>query len=141
MNKSRSVRDLVRNVLHKGQSVAELLNAMIVPDTTKEVKIMAWKKYDECFDAFLTKRVNAICDVYHYYSSIIKLPVQDLNDLHKIPLLNPSKAARCEDFVNLLNAGILECHLFFKPDVIKKTKSISNRRKLKRELKTESEEK
>lgn len=86
---SRSDGDLVRNVLQKGQSVADLLNAKVVPANTKEVKILAWK-YNEAFDAFLIKRVNSICDVYHFYSSLLKLQVQDLKELVKLPLINSS---------------------------------------------------
>ncbi|KAK1429943.1 hypothetical protein QVD17_12302 [Tagetes erecta] len=80
-HKSATAGDVVRSLLSKGQSVAELLDSMIVPEKSKKVKIIAWK-YDEVFDAFLIKRVNGLCDVYHYYSSIFKLEVQDLNDMH-----------------------------------------------------------
>ncbi|KAK1411715.1 hypothetical protein QVD17_38275 [Tagetes erecta] len=82
-HKSATVGDIVRPLLSKGQSVADLLDSMIVPEKSKDVKIIAWK-YDEIFDVFLIKRVNGLCDVYHYYSSIFKLPVQDLKELHKI---------------------------------------------------------
>ncbi|KAK1424430.1 hypothetical protein QVD17_19759 [Tagetes erecta] len=44
--------DIVRSLLSKGQSVADLLDSMIVPEKSKDVKIIAWK-YDEVFDAFL----------------------------------------------------------------------------------------
>jgi len=54
---AKTVGDLGRNMLLKGQSVAELLDAVIVPVNTKEIKIIAWK-YDEVFDVFLIKRVN-----------------------------------------------------------------------------------
>lgn len=74
---------------------------------------MAWK-YDEAFDVFFINRVNAICDVYHYYSSIINLPVQDLKELNKLPLLNSFKAERGESFVNLLNVGISRMLAFLK---------------------------
>ena len=77
---SRSVGDLVRSVLQRGQSVADLIDAMVAPASTKDVKILAWK-YDVDFDAFLVKRVNAVCDVYHFFSSILQLPVQDLKEL------------------------------------------------------------
>lgn len=84
--------------------MADLLNVIILPDTTKDVKIIAWK-YGEIFDAFLVKGVNDICDVYHYYSSMLKLPVQDLKELNKLPLINPTNAARGEGLVNLLRVG------------------------------------
>ncbi|KAK1415095.1 hypothetical protein QVD17_30866 [Tagetes erecta] len=105
MHTSQTVGDLVRNVLHKGQSIAELVDSMIVPANTKEVKIVGWK-YDEVFDVFLIKRVNALCDVYHFYTSILQLLVQDLQELVKLPLRNPSRSERAEGLVNLLNIGV-----------------------------------
>ncbi|KAK1414797.1 hypothetical protein QVD17_30556 [Tagetes erecta] len=78
---------------------------MIVPEKSKKVKIIAWK-YDEVFDAFLIKRVNGLCDVYHYYSSIFKLEVQDLKELHKLRLINHTHAERGDKCAMLLDAGI-----------------------------------
>ncbi|KAK1431981.1 hypothetical protein QVD17_08822 [Tagetes erecta] len=104
-HKSATSGDIVRSLLSKGQSVAELLDSMIVPEKSKDVKIIAWK-YDEIFDAFLIKRVNGLCDVYHYYSSIFKLPVQDLKELHKLRLINHTRAERGDKCVMLLDAGI-----------------------------------
>jgi len=101
----RTVGDVVRNLLQKGQSVAELLDAMVVPANTKAVKIVAWK-YDAVFDAFLIKRVNALCDVYHFYTSILQLPVQDLKELAKLPLRNPTNSERGKGLVTLLEAGV-----------------------------------
>jgi len=97
-NTVSTIGDVERNLLQKGQSVAELIDAMVVPANTKEVKIVAWK-YDAVFDAFLVKRVNALCDVYHFYTSILQLPVQDLKELVKLPLLNPSQSERGEGLV------------------------------------------
>ncbi|KAK1411654.1 hypothetical protein QVD17_38211 [Tagetes erecta] len=104
-HKSATAGDIVRSLLSKGQSVAELLDSMIVPEKSKKVKIIAWK-YDEVFDAFLIKRVNGLCDVYHYYSSIFKLEVQDLKELHKLRLINHTHAERGDKCVMLLDAGI-----------------------------------
>lgn len=78
---------------------------MNIPDKKKEVKIITWK-YDDVFNAFLVKRVNEICDVHHYYSTMLKLLVQDLKELNKLPLINPTKVARGEDLVNLLSVGL-----------------------------------
>lgn len=47
----------------------------------------------------------AICDVYHYDSSLLKL-VQDLKKLNKLPLINLTNPARGEDLVNLLSFGL-----------------------------------
>lgn len=113
-----------------------MLNAMIVLDTTKEVKIVAWK-YDECFDACLIKRVNAICDAYHYYSSIINLPVQDLKELYRIPLLNPSKPARVEDFVKLLNAGLSRMPSFVQTRCDQEDDVFSTKKRTKKRAKAE----
>ncbi|KAK1419509.1 hypothetical protein QVD17_28681 [Tagetes erecta] len=104
-HKSATAEDVVRSLLSKGQSVAELLDSMIVPEKSKNVKIIAWK-YDEVFDAFLIKRVNGLCDVYHYYSSIFKLEVQDLKELHKLRLINHTHAERGDKCAMLLDAGI-----------------------------------
>ncbi|KAK1419471.1 hypothetical protein QVD17_28643 [Tagetes erecta] len=104
-HKSATAGDVVRSLLSKGQSVAELLDSMIVPEKSKKVKIIAWK-YDEVFDAFLIKRVNGLCDVYHYYSSIFKLEVQDLKELHKLRLINHTHAERGDKCAMLLDAGI-----------------------------------
>ncbi|KAK1434378.1 hypothetical protein QVD17_00117 [Tagetes erecta] len=41
-HKSATAGDIVKSLLSKGQSVAELLNAMIVPEKSKNVKIIAW---------------------------------------------------------------------------------------------------
>jgi len=76
-NATQTFGDLVRSVLQKGQSISELLDFMIVPANDKEVKIVGCK-YDEVFDVFLVKRVTALCDVYHFYASILQLPVQRL---------------------------------------------------------------
>ncbi|KAK1419536.1 hypothetical protein QVD17_28710 [Tagetes erecta] len=97
--------DVVRSLMSKGQSIAELLDSMIVPEKNKKVKIIAWK-YDEVFDAFMIKRVNGLCDVYHYYSSIFKLEVQDLKELHKLRLINHTNADRGNKCVMLLDAGM-----------------------------------
>ncbi|KAK1429811.1 hypothetical protein QVD17_12060 [Tagetes erecta] len=104
-HKSATAGDVVRSLLSKGQSVAELLDSMIVQEKSKKVKIIAWK-YDEVFDAFLIKRVNGLCDVYHYYSSIFKLEVQDLKELHKLRLINHTHAERGDKCAMLLDAGI-----------------------------------
>ncbi|KAK1441112.1 hypothetical protein QVD17_06950 [Tagetes erecta] len=104
-HKSATAGDVVRSLLSKGQSIAELLDSMIVPEKNKKVKIIAWK-YDEVFDAFMIKRVNGLCDVYHYYSSIFKLEVQDLKELHKLRLINHMHAERGDKCVMLLDAGI-----------------------------------
>ncbi|KAK1440696.1 hypothetical protein QVD17_06525 [Tagetes erecta] len=104
-HKSATAGDVVRSLLSKGQSIAELLDSMIVPEKNKKVKIIAWK-YDEVFDAFMIKRVNGLCDVYHYYSSIFKLEVQDLKELHKLRLINHTHAERGEKCVMLLDAGL-----------------------------------
>ncbi|KAK1408288.1 hypothetical protein QVD17_39936 [Tagetes erecta] len=104
-HKSATAGDIVRSLLSKGQSIAELLNSMIVPEKNKKVKIIAWK-YDEVFDAFMIKRVNGLCDVYHYYSSIFKLEVQDLKELHKLRLINHTHAERGDKCVMLLDAGM-----------------------------------
>ncbi|KAK1419477.1 hypothetical protein QVD17_28649 [Tagetes erecta] len=104
-HKSATAGDVVRSLLSKGQSIAELLDSMIVPEKNKKVKIIAWK-YDEVFDAFMIKRVNGLCDVYHYYSSIFKLEVQDLKELHKLRLINHTRAERGDKCVMLLDAGI-----------------------------------
>ncbi|KAK1419461.1 hypothetical protein QVD17_28630 [Tagetes erecta] len=104
-HKSATTGDIVRSLLSKGQSVAELLDSKIVPEKSKEVKIIAWK-YDEICDAFLIKRVNGLCDVYHYYSIIFKLPVQDLKELHKLRLINYTRAERGDKCAMLLDAGI-----------------------------------
>ncbi|KAK1415039.1 hypothetical protein QVD17_30808 [Tagetes erecta] len=104
-HKSATSGDIVRSLLSKGQSVAELLDSLIVPEKSKKVKIIAWK-YDEVFDAFLIKRVNGLCDVYHYYSSIFKLEVQDLKELHKLRLINHTHAERGDKCVMLLDASI-----------------------------------
>ncbi|KAK1427958.1 hypothetical protein QVD17_16731 [Tagetes erecta] len=104
-HKSATAGDIVRSLLSKGQSVAELLDSMIVPEKSKKVKIIAWK-YDEVFDAFMIKRVNGLCDVYHYYSSIFKLEVQDLKELHKLRLVNHTHAERGDKCAMLLDAGI-----------------------------------
>ncbi|KAK1429975.1 hypothetical protein QVD17_12366 [Tagetes erecta] len=104
-HKSATAGDVVRSLLSKGQSIAELLDSMIVPEKNKKVKIIAWK-YDEVFDAFMIKRVNGLCDVYHYYSSIFKLEVQDLKELHKLRLINHTHAERGDKCVMLLDAGI-----------------------------------
>ncbi|KAK1419478.1 hypothetical protein QVD17_28650 [Tagetes erecta] len=58
-HKSATAGDVVRSLLSKGQSIAELLDSMIVPEKNKKVKIIAWK-YDEVFDAFMIKRVNGL---------------------------------------------------------------------------------
>ncbi|KAK1427926.1 hypothetical protein QVD17_16677 [Tagetes erecta] len=104
-HKSATAGDVVRSLLSKGQSIAELLDSMIVPEKNKKVKIIAWK-YDEVFDAFMIKRVNGLCDVYHYFSSIFKLEVQDLKELHKLRLINHTRAERGDKCVMLLDAGI-----------------------------------
>ncbi|KAK1414872.1 hypothetical protein QVD17_30633 [Tagetes erecta] len=104
-HKSATAGDVVRSLLSKGQSIAELLDSMIVPEKNKKVKIIAWK-YDEVFDAFMIKRVNGLCDVYHYYSSIFKLEVQDLKELHKLRLINHMHAERGDKCAMLLDAGI-----------------------------------
>ncbi|KAK1407868.1 hypothetical protein QVD17_39495 [Tagetes erecta] len=104
-HKSATAGDVVRSLLSKGQSIAELLDSMIVPEKNKKVKIIAWK-YDEVFDAFMIKRVNGLCDVYHYFSSIFKLEVQDLKELHKLRLINHTHAERGDKCVMLLDAGI-----------------------------------
>ncbi|KAK1431890.1 hypothetical protein QVD17_08663 [Tagetes erecta] len=104
-HKSATAGDVVRSLLSKGQSIAELLDSMIVPEKNKKVKIIAWK-YDEVFDAFMIKRVNGLCDVYHYYSSIFKLEVQDLKELHKLRLINHTHAERGDKCAMLLDAGI-----------------------------------
>ncbi|KAK1429976.1 hypothetical protein QVD17_12367 [Tagetes erecta] len=104
-HKSATAGDVVRSLLSKGQSIAELLDSMIVPEKNKKVKIIAWK-YDEVFDAFMIKRVNGLCDVYHYYSSIFKLEVQDLKELHKLKLINHTHAERGDKCVILLDAGM-----------------------------------
>ncbi|KAK1427809.1 hypothetical protein QVD17_16504 [Tagetes erecta] len=78
---------------------------MIVPAKSKNVKIITWK-YDEVFDAFLIKSVNGLCDVYHYYSSIFKLQVQDLKELHKLRLINHTHAERGDKCAMLLDAGM-----------------------------------
>ncbi|KAK1411448.1 hypothetical protein QVD17_37997 [Tagetes erecta] len=104
-HKSSTPGDVVRSLMSKGQSIAELLDSMIVPEKNKKVKIIAWK-YDEVFDAFMIKRVNGLCDVYHYYSSIFKLEVQDLKELHKLRLINHTRAERGEKCVILLDAGM-----------------------------------
>ncbi|KAK1407829.1 hypothetical protein QVD17_39456 [Tagetes erecta] len=104
-HKSATAGDVVRSLLSKGQSIAELLDSMIVPEKSKQVKIIAWK-YDEVFDAFMIKRVNGLCDVYHYYSSIFKLEVQDLKELHKLRLINHTHAERGDKCAMLLDAGI-----------------------------------
>ncbi|KAK1427756.1 hypothetical protein QVD17_16450 [Tagetes erecta] len=104
-HKSATAGDVVRSLLSKGQSIAELLDSMIVPEKNKKVNIIAWK-YDEVFDAFMIKRVNGLCDVYHYYSSIFKLEVQDLKELHKLRLINHTHAERGDKCVMLLDAGI-----------------------------------
>ncbi|KAK1427966.1 hypothetical protein QVD17_16745 [Tagetes erecta] len=101
-HKAATTGDIVRSLLSKGESVADLLDSLIVPEKSKDVKIIAWK-YDEVFDAFFIKRVNGLCDVYHYYSSIFKLPVQDLKELHKLRLINHAKARKQEDKVYLDN--------------------------------------
>ncbi|KAK1429800.1 hypothetical protein QVD17_12038 [Tagetes erecta] len=94
-----------QSLLSKGQSVANLLDSMIVLEKSKDVQIIAWKYY-ELFDAFLIKRVNGFCDIYHYYSSIYKLPVQDLKELHKLRLITHTRAERGEKCAMLLDAGI-----------------------------------
>ncbi|KAK1415072.1 hypothetical protein QVD17_30842 [Tagetes erecta] len=104
-HKSATAGDVVRSLLSKGQSIAELLDSMIVPEKSKKVKIIAWK-YDEVFDAFMIKRVNGLCDVYHYYSSIFKLEVQDLKELHKLRLINHTHVERGDKCAMLLDAGI-----------------------------------
>ncbi|KAK1429948.1 hypothetical protein QVD17_12311 [Tagetes erecta] len=104
-HKSATAGDVVRSLLSKGQSVAELLDSMIVPEKSKKVKIIAWK-YDEVFDAFLIKRVNGLCDVYHYYSSIFKLEVKDLKELNKLRLINHTHAERGDKCAILLDAGM-----------------------------------
>ncbi|KAK1427822.1 hypothetical protein QVD17_16518 [Tagetes erecta] len=104
-HKSATAGDVVRSLLRKGQSIAELLDSMIVPEKNKKVKIIAWK-YAELFDAFMIKRVNGLCDVYHYYSSIFKLEVQDLKELHKLRLINHTHAERGDKCAMLLDAGI-----------------------------------
>ncbi|KAK1419498.1 hypothetical protein QVD17_28670 [Tagetes erecta] len=104
-HKSATAGDVVRSLLSKGQSIAELLDSMIVPEKSKKVKIIVWK-YDEVFDAFMIKRVNGLCDVYHYYSSIFKLEVQDLKELHKLRLINHTHAERGDKCAMLLDAGI-----------------------------------
>ncbi|KAK1414986.1 hypothetical protein QVD17_30752 [Tagetes erecta] len=104
-HKSTTPGDVVRSLMSKGQSIAELLDSMIVPEKNKKVKIIAWK-YDEVFDAFMIKRVNGLCDVYHYYSSIFKLEVQDLKELHKLKLINHTHAERGDKCVILLDAGM-----------------------------------
>ncbi|KAK1406242.1 hypothetical protein QVD17_41532 [Tagetes erecta] len=104
-HKSATTGDVVRSLLSKGQSIAELLDSMIVPEKNKKVKIIAWK-YDEVFDAFMIKRVNGLCDVYHYYSSIFKLEVQDLKELHKLRLINHTHAERGDKCAILLDAGL-----------------------------------
>lgn len=70
--------------------MANMLNAMVVPTNTKEVKIVAWKY--EVFYAFLIKRVNVICDVYHFYSSILQLLVQDLKESVKLPFISSTRS-------------------------------------------------
>ncbi|KAK1424574.1 hypothetical protein QVD17_19907 [Tagetes erecta] len=104
-HKSSTPGDVVRSLMSKGQSIAELLDSMIVPEKNKKVKIIAWK-YDEVFDAFIIKRVNGLCDVYHYYSSIFKLEVQDLKELNKLRLINHTHAERGDKCVILLDAGL-----------------------------------
>ncbi|KAK1411672.1 hypothetical protein QVD17_38230 [Tagetes erecta] len=104
-HKAATPGDVVRSLMSKGQSIAELLDSMIVPEKNKKVKIIAWK-YDEIFDAFMIKRVNGLCDVYHYYSSIFKLEVQDLKELHKLKLINHTHAERGDKCVILLDAGM-----------------------------------
>ncbi|KAK1424684.1 hypothetical protein QVD17_20019 [Tagetes erecta] len=104
-HKSSTPGDVVRSMMSKGQSIAELLDSMIVPEKNKKVKIIAWK-YDEVFDAFIIKRVNGLCDVYHYYSSIFKLEVQDLKELNKLRLINHTHAERGDKCVILLDAGL-----------------------------------
>ncbi|KAK1421904.1 hypothetical protein QVD17_24625 [Tagetes erecta] len=104
-HKAATTCDVVRSLLSKGQSIADLLDSMNMPDQSKDVKIIAWK-YDEIFDAFLIKRVNGLCDVYHYYTSIFKLQVQHLMELHKLQLINHSRAERGNKLVMLLDAGI-----------------------------------
>ncbi|KAK1411591.1 hypothetical protein QVD17_38145 [Tagetes erecta] len=104
-HKSATAGDVVRSLLSKGQSIAELLDSMIVQEKSKKVKIIVWK-YDEVFDAFMIKRVNGLCDVYHYYSSIFKLEVQDLKELHKLRLINHTHAERGDKCAMLLDAGI-----------------------------------
>ncbi|KAK1431999.1 hypothetical protein QVD17_08852 [Tagetes erecta] len=104
-HKSATTGDVVRSLLSKGQSIAELLDSMIVPEKSKKVKIIAWK-YDGVFDAFMIKRVNGLCDVYHYYSSIFKLEVQDLKELHKLRLINHTHAEPGDKCAILLDAGI-----------------------------------
>ncbi|KAK1432344.1 hypothetical protein QVD17_09240 [Tagetes erecta] len=104
-HKAATPGDVVRSLMRKGQSIAELLDSMIVPEKNKKVKIIAWK-YDEVFDAFMIKRVNGLCDVYHYYSSIFKLEVQDLKELHKLRLINHTNADRGNKCVMLLDAGM-----------------------------------
>ncbi|KAK1427854.1 hypothetical protein QVD17_16552 [Tagetes erecta] len=104
-HKAATPGDVVRSLMSKGQSIAELLDSMIVPEKNKKVKIIAWK-YDEVFDAFMIKRVNGLCDVYHYYSSIFKLEVQDLKELNKLRLINHTHAERGDKCVILLDAGL-----------------------------------
>ncbi|KAK1414947.1 hypothetical protein QVD17_30713 [Tagetes erecta] len=100
-NRASTVGDIVRPLLNKGQSVIEKLDPMIVPNKTKDVKIFSWK-YDEIFDEFFIKRVNGVCDVYHYYTSIFKLQVQDLKEMHMTPLISHPKANIGQRFVMLL---------------------------------------
>ncbi|KAK1431859.1 hypothetical protein QVD17_08603 [Tagetes erecta] len=54
----------------------------------------------------MIKRVNGLCDVYHYYSSIFKLEVQDLKELNKLRLINHTHAERGDKCVILLDAGL-----------------------------------
>lgn len=80
---------------------------LIAPSSNKEVKIVSWK-YDDVYNAFLIKRVNGLCDVFYQYIDMLKLPVQDIKELIKIPLVNHTKHHRREFFEEQLKKSYFQ---------------------------------